>query len=69
MFDGFISYSHAGDDLLAPRLQAALQRFAKPWKRRALRLFRDGASLPAEILRFTYSFNPCPTTLDQVFGS
>ena len=47
-FDGFISYSHAADGLLAPRLQAALQSFAKPWwKRRALRLFRDEASLSA----------------------
>ena len=27
VYDGFISYSHATDDLLAPRLQAALQRF------------------------------------------
>jgi len=25
MYDGFISYSHAADDLLAPRLQAGLQ--------------------------------------------
>ncbi len=64
MFDGFISYSHAADGLLAPRLQAGLQRFAKPWwRRRALHLFRDEASLPAEILRFTYSLNPCPTIL------
>ena len=31
IFDGFISYPHSVDDLLAPRLQAALQRFAKPW--------------------------------------
>ena len=47
-YDGFISYSHAADDLLAPRLQGGLQRFAKPWwKRRALRLFRDEASLSA----------------------
>ena len=38
VYDGFISYSHAADDLLAPRLQAGLQRFAKPWwKRRACR--------------------------------
>ena len=37
VYDGFISYSHAADDLLAPRLQAGLQRFAKPWwKRRDL---------------------------------
>ena len=48
VYDGFISYSHAADDLLAPRLQAGLQRFAKPWwKRRALRIFRDEASLAA----------------------
>ena len=47
-YDGFISYSHAADDLLAPRLQSALQRFAKPWwKRRALRIFRDESSLSA----------------------
>ncbi len=47
-YDGFISYSHAADDLLAPRLQAGLQRFAKPWwKRRAVRIFRDESSLSA----------------------
>jgi hypothetical protein len=48
VYDGFISYSHAADDLLAPRLQTGLQRFAKPWwKRRALRIFRDESSLSA----------------------
>ena len=48
LYDGFISYSHAADELLAPRLQAGLQRFAKPWwKRRALRIFRDESSLSA----------------------
>ena len=48
VYDGFVSYSHAADDLLAPRLQAGLQRFAKPWwKRRALRIFRDESSLSA----------------------
>ena len=48
VYDGFMSYSHAADDLLAPRLQAGLQRFAKPWwKRRALRIFRDESSLTA----------------------
>jgi hypothetical protein len=47
-YDGFMSYSHAADGLLAPRLQAALQRFAKPWwKRRAVRIFRDESSLSA----------------------
>ena len=48
LYDGFISYSHAADGLLAPRLQSALQRFAKPWwKRRAVRIFRDESSLSA----------------------
>ncbi|HSM45730.1 MAG TPA: toll/interleukin-1 receptor domain-containing protein, partial [Acidimicrobiia bacterium] len=47
-FDAFISYSHAADGLLAPRLQSGLQRFAKPWwRRRALRVFRDESSLSA----------------------
>ncbi len=47
-YDGFISYSHAADGLLAPRLQTGLQRFAKPWwKRRALRIFLDESSLSA----------------------
>jgi WD40 repeat protein len=47
-YDGFISYSHAADGQLAPALQDALQRFAKPWyKRRALRLFRDKTTLTA----------------------
>ena len=48
VYDGFISYSHAADGLLAPRLQEALQRFAKPWwKRWAVRVFRDESSLSA----------------------
>ena len=47
-YDAFISYSHAADGQLAPRLQAALQRFAKPWwRRRALRVFRDETALSA----------------------
>ena len=47
-FDGFMSYSHTADDLLAVRLQHAIQTFAKPWwKRRASRVFRDQASLSA----------------------
>jgi len=47
-YDAFVSYSHAADDLLAPRLQTGLQRFAKPWwKRRALHIFRDESSLSA----------------------
>ena len=47
-YDAFISYSHAADGLLAPRLQAGLQKFAKPWwKRRAIRVFRDESSLSA----------------------
>ncbi len=47
-YDAFISYSHALDGELAPALQRGLQRFAKPWYRpRALRIFRDEASLSA----------------------
>ena len=45
-YDGFISYSHAADGLLAPALQRGLQRLAKPWNsRRALRVFRDETGL------------------------
>ncbi|MEO8694475.1 MAG: TIR domain-containing protein [Acidimicrobiales bacterium] len=47
-YDAFISYAHSADALLAPKLQEGLQQFAKPWnKRRALRVFRDEASLSA----------------------
>jgi hypothetical protein len=47
-YDAFISYSHAADGKLAPELQLALHRFAKPWYRlRALRVFRDKTSLSA----------------------
>jgi WD40 repeat protein len=48
VYKAFISYSHAVDGRLAPALQDALHRFAKPWYRlRALRVFRDQASLSA----------------------
>jgi WD40 repeat protein len=47
-YDAFISYSHALDGTLAPTLQSDIERFAKPWYRlRALRVFRDTASLSA----------------------
>jgi WD40 repeat protein len=47
-YDAFISYSHAVDGELAPALQGALHRLAKPWYAlRALRVFRDEASLSA----------------------
>ena len=47
-YKAFISYSHAADGRLAPAVQSALQRFAKPWYRlRALRAFRDQTSLAA----------------------
>ncbi len=47
-FDAFLSYSHAGDGRLAPALQRAMQRLAKPWYRaRALRVFRDESALSA----------------------
>jgi hypothetical protein len=46
-YRAFISYSHAAEDgKLAPALQSALHRFAKPWYRlRALDVFRDETSL------------------------
>lgn len=47
-YDGFISYSHAADGRLAPALQSALHRLARPWYRlRALHLFRDVTDLSA----------------------
>lgn len=47
-YDAFISYSHAADGLLAPRLQEGIQKFAKPWyRRRALNIFRDQTGLSA----------------------
>lgn len=47
-YDGFMSYSHAADDRLAPALQAALHALGRPWYRlRALRIFRDKTSLAA----------------------
>lgn len=45
-YKAFMSYSHAADDQLAPALQSALHRFAKPFYRlRAIRIFRDQTSL------------------------
>ena len=45
-YNAFISYSHAADGTLAPALQSALHRFAKPWyKLRALHIFRDQTNL------------------------
>jgi WD40 repeat protein len=47
-YSAFISYSHAADGKLAPKLQRALHDFAKPWYRpRAIRVFRDQTSLAA----------------------
>ena len=47
-YDAFISYSHAADGRLAPALQSALHRLARPWYlMRACRLFRDKTSLSA----------------------
>lgn len=48
MYNAFISYSHAADGKLAPALQSALHKFAKPWYRfRVLHVFRDQTSLSA----------------------
>src|ERR1019366_2334963 len=45
-YKAFLSYSHAADGNLSPRLQSALQRFAKPWYRLwAMRVFRDETGL------------------------
>jgi tetratricopeptide (TPR) repeat protein len=45
-YHAFISYSHGADARLAPALQKALHRFAKPWwKARAVNVFRDETSL------------------------
>jgi hypothetical protein len=45
-YKAFISYSHAADGQLAPRLQSGLQRIAKPfYQLRAMRIFRDETSL------------------------
>src|SRR4051812_8759881 len=41
-YKAFISYSHAADNRLAPELEKALQRFARPWYRPVTyRVFRD----------------------------
>jgi WD40 repeat protein len=48
LFDAFISYSHAADGRLAPKLQAGLHRLARPlFRPRALRVFRDETGLSA----------------------
>ena len=47
-YDAFISYSHAKDKPIAGAIQSAVQKLGKPWyARRALRVFRDDASLSA----------------------
>jgi WD40 repeat protein len=45
-YDAFLSYSQAADSRFAPFLQAAVQRFARPWYRlRTVRIFRDATGL------------------------
>ena len=47
-YHAFISYSHAADGQLAPAIQSALHRLAKPFYRmRALNVFRDKTGLAA----------------------
>jgi len=47
-YDAFISYSPTKDRGIATALQSVVQKLGKPWyRRRALRLFRDDASLSA----------------------
>ena len=46
LYNGFISYSHAADGNLAPAVQSALHRFARPWYRlRSVWIFRDKTGL------------------------
>ena len=46
-YDAFLSYN-SNDKAVAAALQAVVQRLGKPWyRRRALRIFRDGTSLSA----------------------
>ena len=48
-YDAFISYGRSADRVLTGALQQALHRFDKPWNRlRALRVFRDDATLAAD---------------------
>src|SRR6195256_2927934 len=48
LYDAFVSYSHARDKPIASALQSGVQRLGKPgFRRRALRVFRDGPSLSA----------------------
>ena len=62
MYNAFISYSHAADGKLAPALQTALEKFAKPWyKVRYLNVFRDEASLTAS----PHLWNNIQKALDQ----
>jgi WD40 repeat protein len=61
-YDAFISYSHAADGRLAPALQRAMQRLAKPWYRpRALRVFRDESALSAN----PHLWSSIQTALDE----
>ena len=47
-YNAFISYSHSADTDLAPHLQSALEKFAKPWyKLRNLNIYRDESNLEA----------------------
>lgn len=47
-YAAFLSYSHSADRQLSAVVQRALQRLAKPWYRRsAIKIFRDEASLSA----------------------
>ncbi len=55
-YDAFLSYSHAADGLLAPRLQSALQRVRQTLTRGF-----------TEIECTTYDIDPCPS-LEEMGG-
>jgi hypothetical protein len=47
-YNAFVSYSHQKDSKLAPSLEKAFEKFAKPtFKRKALTIFRDTSDLSA----------------------
>jgi hypothetical protein len=60
-YKAFISYSHAADGKLAPDLEKALERFAKPWNRtRAFDVERVTRPLTEEEYRRYLHVEKCP---------
>ena len=66
-YHAFISYSHAEDSKLAAAVERALKRFARPWYRKGLRVFRDKTSLSAGYLNHIVHGNR-PVPSNEVLG-